>query len=316
MESISFGPVPSRRLGASLGINNITPKFCSYSCIYCQLGNTLSLSAVRGTFHDPQILVDEVMARIRYMRGKGVRIDYLTFVPDGEPTLDSNLGGEIAMLKNSGIPVAVITNASLLWMEDVRSDLMSADWVSLKIDTVDELAWKKINRPHPSIILEKIMDAERSFTREYRGTLTTETMLVREVNDSRPGIARTSEFIEELNPVKSYISIPTRPPAEKWVLPPDETTVTRAYQIFRERIDEVECLTGYEGNEFSFGEDLESEILAITSVHPMREDAVTELLKRSGASWETIGKLIDENKLKQVEYEGSKFYMRRFRIPD
>jgi len=99
-----FGPVPSRRLGRSLGINNIPPKICSYSCVYCQLGRTLRMEIERRAFYEPEELIRAVRERVEELREGGERIDYLTFVPDGEPTLDSNLGEEIAALKDLGIP--------------------------------------------------------------------------------------------------------------------------------------------------------------------------------------------------------------------
>ena len=136
---IAFGPVPSRRLGRSLGINNIPPKVCSYSCAYCQVGKTIQMEAQRRPYYSPQEIYEEVKEKVESSRSQGLAIDYLTFVPDGEPTLDANLGKEIDMLKPLGIKMAVISNASLIWDESVREDLKKADWVSVKVDALDEL---------------------------------------------------------------------------------------------------------------------------------------------------------------------------------
>ena len=122
-----FGPVPSRRLGRSLGINNVPPKKCSYSCVYCQLGDTIEKRTERGTFCDPEALVTCVSREVERLRSRGEPIDYLTVVPDGEPTLDLNLGRVLRALTPLGIPIAVITNGSLLWREEVRADLANAD---------------------------------------------------------------------------------------------------------------------------------------------------------------------------------------------
>ena len=116
-----YGPVPSRRLGQSLGINNIPPKICTYSCVYCQLGRTIELQSERRRFYDPDVIFKDTKRQIRKAREKDERIDYLTIVPDGAPTLDVNLGREIGLLKSLGIKIAVIENASLLWREDVRN---------------------------------------------------------------------------------------------------------------------------------------------------------------------------------------------------
>ena len=109
----AFGPVPSRRLGRSLGINNIPPKVCTYSCIYCQLGRTVRMQSERGAFYAPEEVVRGVEEQVVKAREKNERIDYLTFVPDGEPTLDINLGREMELLRPRGIKIAVISNASL-----------------------------------------------------------------------------------------------------------------------------------------------------------------------------------------------------------
>ena len=149
---IAFGPIPSRRLGRSLGINNIPPKVCSYSCVYCQVGITDSMSVHRRNFFPPEEIFDEVKNRVSQLRDADENIDYLSFVPDGEPTLDINLGRTIEKLKTFAIRIAVITNSSLLWDDTVKRDLMHADWICLKIDSVRNNIWHKINRPHTRLI--------------------------------------------------------------------------------------------------------------------------------------------------------------------
>ncbi|MEM4462029.1 MAG: radical SAM protein, partial [Candidatus Bathyarchaeia archaeon] len=138
MVSLAFGPISSRRLGRSLGINNVPYKVCTYSCIYCQLGETTNKIIRRRRFYKPEDILTEVEKRVKDIYLKDEHIDYLTFVPDGEPTLDANLGREISLLKRIGIPIAVLTNASLLWNKDVRKSLLEADLVSLKVDAVSE----------------------------------------------------------------------------------------------------------------------------------------------------------------------------------
>ena len=117
---LAFGPVQSRRLGKSLGINNIPAKTCSYSCVYCQVGKTINLTTERQHFYRPEDILKEVERRAKEATSRGERIDYLAFVPDGEPTLDLNLGKEISLLKQIGLPIAVLTNASLIWRDDVK----------------------------------------------------------------------------------------------------------------------------------------------------------------------------------------------------
>ncbi len=307
----AYGPVPSRRLGHSLGINNIPPKVCTYSCIYCQLGRTLKTRVERGKFYDAKDIVKDVESKVFDTKEKGESIDYLSFVPDGEPTLDINLGKEIDLLKSLDIDIAVITNASLLWREDVREDLSDADWVSLKVDASDEETWRSVNRPHESLEFEKVLRGMKDFADFFEGTLSTETMLIQDVNDAEKEIEDIVDFLVELDPDESYVAIPTRPPAEEGVLPADERSINLAYQTFSEKLSKVEYLIGYEGNEFSSTEDPREDLLNITSVHPMRREGVEKLLSKTGSDWSIIEGLIEEDKIVELDYGDKKFYMRK-----
>ncbi len=307
---IIYGPVPSRRLGRSLGINNIPPKICSYSCAYCQQGHSFKMQSERQLFYPASQIFSEARIKVEQATADNETIDYLSFVPDGEPTLDLALGEEIEMLKALG-KVAVITNASLIWREDVRSELGKADWVSLKVDAVDEDIWRRIDHPLKRLSLDSILDGILNFADSFSGKLVTETMLVKGINDSEECLNNIASFLHKFTPSIAYLAIPTRPPADKRVQAPDEYTINKAFQIFNSHISQTEYLIGYEGNDFSFSGDLEEDILSITSVHPMREDAVQEFLDKSGASWEAIKELIKEQKLLELSFQGNKYYMRK-----
>jgi wyosine [tRNA(Phe)-imidazoG37] synthetase (radical SAM superfamily) len=313
MVPIAFGPVPSRRLGRSLGINNIPPKTCSYSCVYCQLGRTSNMTVKRSHFYRPEDVLREVERKVREAQLRNEKIDYLTFVPDGEPTLDISIGEEIVLLKQIGIPVAVITNASLLWLDDVREDLFEADFISLKVDAVSQDLWRSINRPCRDLKLEKILDGIKQFVKNFKGIIVSETMLIDGINYSNE-FANIANFLRELAKLdKAYIAIPTRPPAEKWVKPAKEEVLNIAFQTFSRVLgsDKVEFLIGYEGNMFAFTGDVKEDLLSITAVHPMREEAVSELLKKANASWQIIDELLRSDELVRLEYEGNTYYMRK-----
>jgi len=310
--SIVFGPIPSRRLGRSLGVNNIPPKVCSYSCGYCQVGITDSMSINRKEYYQPNEIFEAVSEKVNQIIKVGEKIDYITFVPDGEPTLDINLGKSIELLKSFGIKIAVITNASLLWRPDVLDDLKLADWVSVKLDSVYQNIWQKINRPHGKLNLEKILIGIQQFAEEFKGILVTETMLVRHFNDNLESLDKTAKFIKKINPTKSYILVPTRPPAEKNVEIPRENSLNIAYQIFNGYLSNVEFLFSGEGVDFTYLGEVESELLSIVSVHPMMKDAVENFLSKANSDWSLIEKLIAENKLKEVQYEGIKYYVISF----
>ncbi len=309
---IPFGPVPSRRLGRSLGINNIPPKICTYSCVYCQAGRTLKMQAERGEYYPVDRIIEEVGNKIEEVLAGGDTIDYLSFVPDGEPTLDKNLGKELEMLGRFGIKTAVITNASLVDREDVREDLMKADWVSVKVDAAREAVWRKINHPHRHLNLDSILQGILEFSKAYRGELCTETMLVKDMNDGEEHIEEIAGYISSLRPARAYLSIPTRPPAVDKIQSPAEEVITRSFLVFKEYLESVETLIGYEGNAFARTGNVREDILDITAVHPMREDAVRDLLDRSDADWGIVRSLIEEGKLAEINHTGRKFYVRKF----
>lgn len=308
---IIFGPVPSRRLGQSVGINNIPPKACSYSCAYCQIGRTDKMQIKRSEFYKPEEIFRQTKEKMTELNRENEHVDYLTFVPDGEPTLDKNLGVEIDMLKQFGIKIAVITNASLLWMDDVRKDLMKADWVSVKVDAVQDNIWRKIDRPQGSLSISKIMQGTIDFAKEFKGTLVTETMLVDGINDSKECLHGISKHILHLNPSKSYLLVPTRPPAEAVVRKPSIESIRNAYDIMHKELGiEVECITGDEGDSFYFTDKITDDLLSITSVHPIREDVIGKILEDRKLDRSIIDNLIEKELIKTYIFEGKKFYRR------
>lgn len=309
---IIFGPVPSRRLGRSLGINNIPPKICTFACVYCQLGNTIKMQIDRQEFFKSYDIVNAIRKKVEQILKQNDKIDYLAFVPDGEPTLDINLGKTIESLKPIGIPIAVITNASLIDKSHVRNDLAKADWVSLKIDAVTEKLWRRIERPHGKLRLEMILDGMLKFRNEFNGILATETMMIKRLNDNKNVIEEISQFLVHLNPNITYLSIPTRPPADNSIQPADNESINLAYQILSESVNRIELLTGYEGNAFSFTGDVRNDILSITAVHPMRQDAIETFLKKANARQDIIEYMLQNNELVQLKYNGKKYYLRKF----
>ena len=307
---IPFGPVPSRRLNLSLGINHIPPKICTYSCIYCQVGKTLRLTNKRQSFYNPEEIRIQIVRKVKELKEKGERIDYLSFVPDGEPTLDINLGKEIELLKDLCIPIAVITNGTFLTHPLVREELGKADWVSLKIDSVTKRFWKRIDRPHTEIVLANLLSGMIEFSESYRGALNTETMFIEGINDDVEEMKRIADFIKQLKVEKAYIAIPTRPPLCKWIRPPHEEVINTAYNIFSERIEKVEILIGYADDDFAGCENVRNDILDITAVHPMTEDDVRKMLKRSGKDWEVVSRMIEDREIIDTKYGGKRFFIR------
>lgn len=311
--TIVFGPVPSRRLGISLGINNVPYKYCTYSCIYCQLGRTTKMIMCRRRFYDPKKIVEEVKTVLGKVKE---RVDYVTFVPDGEPTLDINLGKTIRMLKQEiSIPIAIITNASLLWRSDVVNDVIEADLVSVKVDAGDECTWRKINRPHPELEFQKIVNGLIEFSKEYKGKLITETMLIENMNIVGKVFEKIINLISMLSPWKTYLAIPIRPPTEKWVKAPTPLELIEAYNIAISKLGEnkVYLLNMPEPPEFIIGDNVKEYILSTSSVHPIRYDYLVQALLDKGVDpKELLKELLREKLIEIVEYNGVLFILRKF----
>ncbi len=308
---IAFGPVPSRRLGRSLGVNNVPPKHCTYACVYCQLGRTPHMRVERRAFYPVGQIVEAVRERLRALAETAQKApDYVTFVPDGETTLDANLQAAITAVSALGVRTAVITNGSLLDKPDVRDALYHADWVSVKVDAAHRNTWRAVDRPHGKLSLDAIREGARAFAASYAGTLATETMLVRGVNDSAREMEAIATWLNALHPAVAYLAVPTRPPAEPWVLPPTEETLHAAYQILASQLPRVEWLIGYEGNAFSSTGDTAQDLLQITAVHPMREDAVQELLTRNHQDWAVVDKVVASGVVLALGYGGQRYYVR------
>ncbi len=307
MSTPVFGPVPSRRLGRSLGINNVIGKTCTYNCIYCQAGRTEELTVKRRKFYDPDWLVELVLKRINELEASGEKVDYVTFVPNGEPTLDVNIGLEARLIREVGLRIAVISNGSLLWMDDVRDDLYVFDLVSVKVDAVTPRLWRLINRPHPKLRLNRILEGIIEFSRDYRGKLLTETMLLDSI-DYTIEAEKIGEILVEISPARAYIMVPVRPPAEKHVRPPEKSVLVMVYEKIRSRLgDKVSLLLRPEEGRFTTLGDVGREILSIISVHPLRLEEVEEIIRRRSGSLGVIDRLIRSGQAEIIEYGGRKY---------
>lgn len=212
METI-FGPVPSRRLGRSLGIDVIPPKTCSYDCVYCESGPTTHLTVKRQAFVEPERVIRDLTAYFEEHPGGA---DVLTFSSAGEPTLYEPLGELIRDIKRhfQSVPLVVLTNGSLLWEAKVRQALLSADRVVPSLDAVTEKVFRNLNRPHPSLDLVVILEGLKAFRQDYRGQFHLEVMLVSGFNDEPDELNRMRPLIDLLNPDRVELNTVVRPPAE------------------------------------------------------------------------------------------------------
>ena len=263
-------------------------------------------------FYNTNEIIKAVREKLAIL-AKSEMPDYLSLVPDGEPTLDMNLDSLIEGLKEFSIPIAVISNASMLATPSVFNALLMANYVSLKVDSVTESIWKAINRPHIDINFNEVLKSVSRFAKEYKHYLVTESMFLKNHNDSDYEIAAIAKYITGLSPKIAYLAIPTRPGPCKNIEPANEEALTKAYGIFTDSGIKSEFLTGYEGNEFSSTDNFENDIMSITAVHPMREDSVYKLIESCNTTNYELNKLIESAKIKVTQYGGHNFYSRVFK---
>jgi wyosine [tRNA(Phe)-imidazoG37] synthetase (radical SAM superfamily) len=224
-----FGPVPSRRLGRSLGVDPVPFKTCNWNCVYCQLGRTQPLTNERKDYVPPK----EVVAEVREaLRAQGDAVDWITFGGSGEPTLHASLGRMIRGVKRfTTVPVAVLTNGALLHRRDVRRDLLAADAVLPTLDAGSADVYRRVNRPRGDLTFSSLVEGLVAFRREYSGRLWIEVMLVRGLNDSARSLREIAAVLDRIGPDAVHVNTAVRPPAEPWVAPPTARTLRRALSV-------------------------------------------------------------------------------------
>ena len=272
-----FGPVPSRRLGQSLGIDTIPLKTCNWNCVYCQLGRTHPVRNERKAY----IPRDAIMAEVRSMLASHPQrnIDWITFVGSGEPTLHIDIGWLIRQVKLlTPLPVAVITNGSLLYLPEVRNDLCAADAVMPSLDAGNAKLYRKLNRSHGQATFQRLVDGLVKFRDEYQGKMWVEVMLIKDWNDSESALQDIVKILERIRPDEVHLVLPTRPPAETWVHPADEEGLLRARAILGEVAKIIHPVSG--AFDLSGCDTLEDAIMAIITRHPMGEDELITTLTR------------------------------------
>lgn len=305
---ITFGPIPSRRLGFSLGINNIPVKHCSYACTYCQAGPTHPLEIQRQAFYPVDEIVAAVAQKVAESEEKGQAIDFLSFVPDGEPTLDVFLAEEIEALRVFNIPIAVISNASLIHDPAVIDALCRADWVSLKVDSVVEETWRAVNRPYGKLQLASILEGIKAFRGIYDGSLATETMLIRGVNDDANHLRKVAVFLTTVKPNIPYLSIPIRPPTDAGIEAPSSAALQQAFEIFSKMLPTTVALFELEEPAFISTGNLREDILSITAVHPLRKAPLRKMIAEADGDWSVVEALVKEGSLIELVYNGERFF--------
>jgi len=299
-----YGPVPSRRLGFSLGIDIIPFKTCSFNCVYCQLGRTPRKSVRRKKYFS----ASEVLSQLRKKISSGQRIDYITFSGSGEPTLNTALGKLIREIKKmTSIPVAVLTNSSLLNQKSVRRALLSADVVAPSLDAASADILARVNRPHSSLKMSKIIDGLVKFRQEFKGSIWLEVMLVEGVNDSPSHLKKLKEAIARIKPDKVQLNTVVRPPAERFARSLSLEKLEKIKKILDEN---CEIIAAFEKRpQKPVSENLDKVILSLVQRRPVTlQDISKSLGKSKKVIKEHLDSLLAKDKIKTVVHKGLTYY--------
>ncbi len=298
-----YGPIPSRRLGLSLGLNIVPRKTCTLNCIYCQCGKTTKMTVVRESFFP----VEEIIQQVREII-KEKRIDFLTFSGEGEPTLNKDIGKIIRRLKREfPFPVAVITNSTLLFDPDVRRDLYPADLIVPSLDAGDQATFRRVNRCHRILKIDKIIAGIKAFRRYYQGKIWLEIMLVKNINDAPEHLMKLRRLVYEIKPDRVHLNTVVRPPAEKFARPLSLDDLQQIKMLFGPNTEIPE--SPLPKTQKLFRGDIEKTILAIVNNRPVTEqDLVSSLGIPLEKLHPTLQTLIRKKVLKKVEFWGKVFY--------
>ena len=301
-----FGPVPSRRLGRSLGVDPVPLKTCNWNCVYCQLGRSSPMVADRREYAPSGEILSEIADALAR---RGGEIDWITFAGSGEPLLHSGIGGLIEGVKRmTKIPVAVLTNGSFLHLADVRRALLPADAVLPSIDAGSADLFKRIDRPHPDFSFERHVDGLEEFRREYRGAFWPEVVLLKGINDTERSLEDIAGVLRRLRPDVVHINVPNRPPAETWVEPSDDEGLMRAAAILGKVAPVV--VPGEASVETGVFESLADAIIEIVSRHPMREEEIRRALGRwpEGEVKAALADAVSSGRVRTVDRLGARFF--------
>jgi wyosine [tRNA(Phe)-imidazoG37] synthetase (radical SAM superfamily) len=300
-----FGPVPSRRLGRSLGVDLVPHKTCTFDCIYCDLGKTTHKTILRESYVKPEEIRRELELTLPTLSKKP---DYITLSGSGEPTLNQHIGEIIHKVKDlTSIPLAVLTNGSLFCLEEVRKALVGADVVVPSLDAVNDVIFQCLNRPHPSLNIQEIISGLIQFRNVYRGQIWLEVVFCRGINDDKGEIERLKEVIERIQPDRIQLNTPVRPPAEEYAYP---LTISQLEETRKKLGDKGEIISEFAapaGEKFNSVKDLE--ILNLIKRRPCTAEDISKALElHLNEVVKYLEKLIKEGVVHYRMYEHRGYY--------
>ena len=306
--SYVFGPVPSRRLGYSLGVDIVPDKHCTQNCVYCQIGRTKDVTVERRSFFP----VADVLRAIAGALATGKKIDYVTFSGSGEPTLNKDLGKLIrGTRKLTNTKTCLLTNGTMFFDRQVRAEAALADLVVPSLDAGSEEVYRRVCRPHPSLTLEKLVGGLVAFREQYKGPIWLEVMLVRGLNDAPDELERIKKLAERIRPDKIQLNTVARPPQDPSARPLPTLNLERIRRIFGPN---AEVISGFDRREQRIGEP----DLALSILELIRRRSVTmgDIVAAMGVTRQeaqaAVEGLIAESRIKKVVHGARTFYREDF----
>lgn len=287
-----------------MGIDIIPFKTCSLDCIYCQLGPTARKTIYRQEYFSPS----EILSQIKKKLSSGQHIDYITFSGSGEPTLNTAIGKLTKEIKKiTSIPVAVLTNGTLLTRKSVRKALLAADLVAPSLDAATQETFIKVNRPHPSLKIDEIIEGLKKFRQEFKGLIWLEIMLVKGVNDSPAQLKKLKSALSKIKPEKIQLNTVIRPPSEKFALPLSQKELENIKSFFGENCEIIAEFN--KKKEILPSENIEMAILSLVQRRPVTlSDISSSLGMHKNEVIKYLNFLLKQDKIRFVTHEGLKYY--------
>ncbi|MCK5595015.1 radical SAM protein [bacterium] len=304
--SCIFGPVPSRRLGFSLGVDLVPFKVCSLDCIYCQIGKTTCKTVERKEY----VSCEKILAELEKVLKSSKNIDYITLSGSGEPTLNSKTGEIIRRIKEiTSIPVAVITNATLLSDDMLKKDLLPADLVMPSLDGVTQAVFEKANRPCASLKAEETIKGLIDFSKVYKGKIWLEIMLVKGINDTEAELNALKSVVKQIKPDKIQLNTPVRPPSEEWAKTLSASKLAKIKDFFGDKC-EIIATFNKKGHK-AYLKNVEDEILTLISRRPVTSDDISSSLGlHINEVIKYVGELERQKKISLKIYQGKRYFQR------
>ena len=301
-----YGPVPSRRLGRSLGVDLVPFKVCTYDCVYCQLGRTTDKTLVRKEYIAPEVILKELERKL----AENDKPDYITLAGSGEPTLNSAIGEIIGGIKGlTDIPVAVLTNGSLLWKEAVQEALLSADLVIPSLDVGNNLFFQCVNRPHEGIAFDRMVEGLATFTKRFKGEVWLEVLLLAGFTDAATEVKKIAEIANGLGVARIQLNTATRPPAEDFALVLSSGQLLELKGLFQGQVDVISENVREITEDATLGQAADADIVALLNRRPCTVEGIASgLALRPNEVLKRVLLLRQRGAVKAVRKENTLYY--------